>query len=210
MASYDETSKAPVQGANFLLPHADGWTARNILGTAVTHALMTALHVEGDSALKGRTVMLTGAGPLTRMVAGPLRAHGAGLIWANKNKNTALTMSQTFGGRQLLWDAIYSTHHDVLIIGRDGVGLPEDVLADDDAMPLHPGYLKETMTIIDLTSGVRPSKFLREARSRGAKIITKAHLLLEQVRMSVQQITNTVVPAEPLLAKLEPWLDEEV
>jgi 3-dehydroquinate dehydratase/shikimate dehydrogenase len=208
LATYDDSSKTPVLAGDFVFPTDEGWTATNTLGPTVANALTATLNGSGETPLKGRTVMLAGVGPLTRMVAVALRAQGAALIWASKNKEAAHTMSQTFGGRQLLWDAIYTTHHDILIVGRDGPQTPEDMLADDDALPLHPGYLKSSMTVVDLTSGIRPSKFLREANSRGATIITIGQLLVEQVRTCVQQIANIDIPRQVLLDKLQKRMAE--
>lgn len=205
IAQYDDSAKTPVLAGDFLLPQADGWLASNTLGTTVGQALLASLNVSGEQPLKGRTVMLAGVGALTKMVAGPLRALGAALITASKQKDAAHTMSQTFGGRHLLWDAIYTTSHDILVIGRDGPRSAEDILSDDETMPLHPSYLKSGMTVLDLTAGVRPSKFLREAQSRGATIIGGGQLLLEQVRTCVERIVGVPVPREPLQAKLDEW-----
>jgi len=156
-----------------------------------------------DGTFRGRSIMLAGCGALTRMAAIPLKARGASLIWASRNREAAKTMSQTFGGRQLLWDAIYATNHDVLVIGRDG----DDPIDDKNEMPLHPSYLKSGMTIVDLTASVRPSKFLQEAETRGCGVVTPGRVLIEQVREHVRKFGGEV-PAKVLESKLAGWVTD--
>jgi 3-dehydroquinate dehydratase/shikimate dehydrogenase len=202
IARLDESSHSPVLAADGLLPEVDGWSAFNGLGPATVAAIEAVMKERGgDGSLRGRTVMLAGCGALTRMLAIPLKAQGASLIWASRNRAAVQTMSQTFGGRQVLWEAVYATSHDVLVIGKDG---EDDPLGDSDELPFHPGYLKPGMTIVDLTAGLRPSKFLREAEIRACGIVTPQRLLIEQVREHVRKLGGEV-PAGVLAEKLAGW-----
>jgi 3-dehydroquinate dehydratase/shikimate dehydrogenase len=200
VAMLDESARSPVAAADGLAPTADGWSAYNALGEAAANALEATLNDRGpDESLKGRVVMLAGVGALTRMVAGALKARGASLIWASRDRDAAKTASQTFGGRQLLWDAVYATGHDVLVIGRDA-GRPAG-----DELPFHPGFLKPSMCVLDLTAGVRPSQFLSEARVRLCAVVPPTRLLIEQVRKHVRRVGGDV--SAPIIeSKLADWL----
>jgi 3-dehydroquinate dehydratase / shikimate dehydrogenase len=205
IAKLDESAHSPVLGADGLTPTDEGWSAFNALGPAAVNAIETTMKEHGgDGSFRGRTVALAGCGPLTRMLAVPLKAKGASLLWASRNREAVKTMSQTFGGRQVLWEALYATNHDVLVIGRDG----DDPLEETDEMPLHPGYLKSGMTIIDMTSGMQPSKFLRAAVDRGCGVVSPGRLLIEQVREHVKKVGGDV-PASVLAPKLASWQPEE-
>jgi 3-dehydroquinate dehydratase/shikimate dehydrogenase len=205
IAMLDETARSPVAAADGLIPTDEGWSAFNALGSAVATCIETAMKDRGgDGSLRGRSVVLAGCGSLTRMVAIPLKARGAAIIWASRDRKAVQTMSQTFGGRQVIWEAVYATNHEVLVIGRDG----DDPLEDPNEMPFHPGYLKPGMTIVDLTAGVRPSPFQREAQSRGCAIVTPGRLLIEHVREHVRKLGGEV-PVELLEQKLSGWLPEE-
>jgi 3-dehydroquinate dehydratase/shikimate dehydrogenase len=200
----DESARSPVMAADGLTPTDEGWSAFNALGTAAVNAVEAVMKERGEEgSFRGRSVMMAGCGSLTRMTAIPFKAHSASLIWASHNREAAKTMSQTFGGRQLLWDAIYATNHDVLVIGRDG----DEAASDKSEMPLHPGYLKSGMTIVDLTADVRPSKFLIEAEARGCGVVSPGRLLIEQVREHVRRLGGEV-PAEVLAPKLAGWLSD--
>ncbi len=205
IAKLDESAHSPVLAADGLQPTEDGWSAHNALGTAAVNAIEAVMKDHrGDGSFRGRTVALAGCGPLTRMLAVPLKARGAAILWASRNRDAVKAMSHTFGGRQSLWEALYATNHDVLVVGRDG----DEPTDDKDEMPLHPGYLKPGMVVIDLTAGIRPSQFLREAASRGCAIVSPGRLLVEQVCEHVKKLGGRI-PAEALLPKLAAWLPEE-
>jgi 3-dehydroquinate dehydratase / shikimate dehydrogenase len=199
----DDTARAPVLAGDFLAPADDGWAASNLLGPAAVAAIEAAIRArEPGGSLRGRTVVLAGCGALTRMLAFPLKAAGASLIWASRKREAAQSAGQTFGGRQVLWDAVYVTSHDVLVIGRDGgksaAGEPEPDL------PFHPGYLKPGMIVLDLTAEVSPTRFMAEAASRMCAVVSPDRLLVEQVRGHVRRLGGEV-PAAVLEEKLTAW-----
>lgn len=205
IAMLDESAHSPVNAADGLVPVEGGWSAFNSLGLATIASLEATLKERGsEGSLRGRTVLLAGCGPLTRMLAIALKARGASLIWASKNREAVQAISHTFGGRQLLWEAIYSTSHDILVVGRDGAKSP----LDDDETPLHPGYLKPSMVVLDLTAEVRRTKFLQEAAARGCAVVSPSRFLIEQVREHVRKLGGEV-PEELLHEKLSAWLPEE-
>jgi 3-dehydroquinate dehydratase / shikimate dehydrogenase len=200
-ARLEESAVSPVLAADTLFPADDGWTAANTLGPAFVSALEATLAARG-SPLQGRVVLLAGCGTATRMLAIPLKARGASLIWASKNRSAVQATSQAFGGRQLLWEAIYSTSHDVLVIGQDGTG------SDDEEIPVHPGYLKPGMVAADATAS-EMTPILHEAAIRGCGIVRPASVLIEQVRGFVRRLGGEV-PDEVLTAKLAGWRPDDV
>ena len=210
VAFLDETAKFPVQAGDLLLPGGDeGWIGSNGLGRWAVAALEESLRQrdpDKELPLQGRVAMLAGAGPLTRMIAPALKAKGTALVFASKDRNEALRMSQAFGGRQIGWDGIYATIHDVLIVGRDIASGDDE--SDDDKLPIHPGYLKSSMTVMDLTTIPRRSRFLDEAKVRGCGIVSPAALLIEQVREHVQRISDLDIPRDVLRAKLVEWIGD--
>jgi len=200
----DDSARPPVLAADCLAPADGGWSVSNLLGSAASSAIEATMQArEPEASLKGRTVLLAGCGALTRMLAIPLKARGASLIWASKKREVAQATSQAFGGRQLLWDAIYVTSHDVLVVGYDG-GKPAAGEKHDD-VPLHPGYLKPGMTVLDLTADVGPTRFMDEAETRLCAVVPTGRLLVEQVREHVRKLGGEV-PASVLEAKLAEWV----
>ncbi len=211
-AFFDETARAPVQAADLIVPGGDtGWTATNTVrnwAPAAVEAALLAREPGKAEPLKGRMAMLVGAGPLTRMVAGGLKERGCGLIFTSKDRSAAQRLSQIFGGRHVATEAVYSTMHDLLVIG--GEAPSEDAEAEADELPVHPGYLRASMTIADLTSIPRRSRLLQEGRIRACNLVDPRRLLVELVREHARRIAGDKdVPAEVLLGKLEGWLTED-
>ncbi|HJZ90430.1 MAG TPA: type I 3-dehydroquinate dehydratase, partial [Gemmataceae bacterium] len=83
----DETARPPVLAADCLTPADAGWSASNLLGPAAVAALEATIQARAaNESLRGRAVMLAGCGALTRMLAIPLKTHGASIIWASKKR----------------------------------------------------------------------------------------------------------------------------
>lgn len=207
-ATLDETAKVPVQAGDLLMPAGEqGWTASNAVGRWAVAALEETLRKrepDKENALQGRICMFAGCGPLARMIAGALKAKGALVVFASRDRTEAQRLSQAFGGRQIGWDGIYATIHDVLILCRD----KDEDEADEDRLPLHPGYLKSTITVMDLTNIPNRSRFLDEAKLRSCGIVPPASLLLEQVREHVHRIGGKEIEREVLRKQLRSWFDD--
>ena len=211
-ASFDESSRPPVQGADLMLPGGDaGWIGSNSLGHWAVAALQQTLRdhdPDKEEPLRGRIVMLAGTGPLTRMIAPALKERGAALVFASKDRSSAQRLGQVFGGRQVAWEGIYTTTHDVLVVSRDAASGDEEV-EEGTELPVHPGYLKSNITVMDLTSIPRSSPFLREAKLRGCTVVPAVSLLSHQVREQVMRIGGRDIDEAFLREKLALWIDEE-
>jgi len=209
-AAFDASARPPVHGADLLLPGGEqGWIASNTLSSWAMGPLEAVLRVREpakERPLEGRVVMLAGAGPLTRMIAPALKERGAALIFASKDRAAAGRLSQAFGGRQIGWEGIYATLHDVLVVARDQSKSDDD---DTDEPAIHPGYLKSNMTVMDLTSIPMRSALLREAKLRGCSVVEPADLLIGQVREQVRRICEQEIEENVLREKLSEWLGDE-
>jgi 3-dehydroquinate dehydratase/shikimate dehydrogenase len=209
-AAYDESARPPVQAADLMLPGPENsWIGSNSYGIWAANALEETLRrrdPEKERPLQGRAVMLAGAGPWTRMLAPVLKARGAALIFASKDRNAAMRLSQQFGGRQIAWDGLYATLHDVLVVSRESNLGDAEV---DEELPIHPGYLKSTMTVLDVSAIPRQSKFLIEAKYRGCSIVEPSNILLERVAEHVKRMTGQSIAGEDMRETLNGWLGDD-
>src|SRR5262249_53898668 len=139
---FDKSARVPVQAADLLMPDAEhGWIGSNTLSRWAVAALEETLHQrepEKPDALRGRVVVFAPCGAPTRMLAPALKEKGAALVVASKERGAAQRAAQTFGGRQIGWEGIYSTIHDVLVVSHD-VSVAAEEAADSDELPVHPG-----------------------------------------------------------------------
>jgi 3-dehydroquinate dehydratase/shikimate dehydrogenase len=155
--------------------------------------------------LAGRIVLIAGANDLARLVARELKQRGCVLIFASRDRDAAHRLAHELKARFVQFEALYSTNHDVLIV------------CDEEKQPskspggetgIHPGYLKSSMTVLELTDSLRKSPLLREAESRGCAVVSPQNLWLEQVSLQAHLLTGKDLP-RPILAAAASWLTEE-
>ncbi|VTS04596.1 type I 3-dehydroquinate dehydratase [Tuwongella immobilis] len=214
IAAYDDSSRVPVQAADFLAPTADGWVAQNHFGEAAVRAIEASMppRENGESPLRGRMAMLVGDTPTVRMIAPSLKARGASLIFACKQREASARLSQLFGGRQILFDALYTTSHDVLIYPGDPQTEEEDETPQSQSHSrggIHPGYLRPGMTIFDVSQMPRLTPLLREATQRGCAIVDPKTMLVEYARCMVEQIVGETIASEFLREWLSNWVEDD-
>jgi shikimate 5-dehydrogenase len=205
-AFLDESARAPVQAADWMYPSETGWQASNVFGEAAVQSILEVYRKkepENPEPLKGKTVVLAGSDAKARMMISRLRDHGAALIYASRDKATVQRLAQTFGGRFILWDAIYQTFHDVLILGREGPAKTEE--EEEAEMPLHPGYLRQGMVVLDLHAGLTENKFLREAKLRGCLPISARSIIVHRSRTIANRTAGTQISDQLLADKLAEW-----
>jgi shikimate 5-dehydrogenase len=151
-------------------------------------------------------VMVVGINRTARGMAVELGRRGASVILASHRKKEALEAAQQLGCRQVQYEALYSTMHDVLVVCDEE---KEEFRNRVGQVGIHPGYLKSSMTVMDLTAALRRSDLLREAQSRGCHVVLPRELLLDRLEQQARLFTGTPVPREVLAKALPPWLAEE-
>jgi 3-dehydroquinate dehydratase/shikimate dehydrogenase len=182
----------------------DEWTGFLLLARAVVSAVEGVLRhkYKEPTPLQGRVFLIAGITPLSREVAHRLARNGARLVVTDRDRTKAHVLAQVLECRAVQFEALYSTLHDVLIFGGEtGSGREQ---------PLHPGYLKPNMAVMDLSAPLYSSPLLREAEQRGCLVVHPFQVLLEQVAQQARVITGKDVPPEVLRQTLEQvWIEEE-
>src|SRR5207302_7151097 len=128
-----------------------------------------------------------------------LQRRGASIILASHQKKAGLELAKELGCRFVLFEALYSTMHDVLIV----------VDEEKDQMPtrpgssgIHTGYLKPGMTVMDLTAGLTDTALTWDSAARSCLVVRARQLLVEQLNLQARMLTSTQVPMEVLTAAL--------
>ncbi len=172
IATEREPSTARTGAADLILHRDNKWHAADTRMPATANALEAAMRIRSgtDHPLAGRIVLLAGVNDLTRMMARELKQRGSVLILAGHDRDAAHQLAQEMKCRFVPFEALYTTIHDALVV------------CDETA--IHPGYLKPSMTVLDLTAplgrGGVTSPLLREAeaarlhRGRAATVVVGA------------------------------------
>ena len=169
---------ALAQAANLLRFDADGWYADNTDGVG----LVRDIEANAGVALRGRRVLLVGAGGAAAGVLGPLlQAHPAELVLANRTEDKAHAMVQRH--------AAPARAHGVLLraAGLDAPGTAFDVVLNSSAsslagadVPVPASVLAPRALALDLMYGPAAEPFLRWAAAHGAVGRDGLGMLVEQ------------------------------
>ena len=192
-----------VRAVDLIHKQGDQWQGFFFHDRAVVAALNTILKQKhGDDALKGRIVMICGVNRLSQAVAHEVAKQGGLLIITDRNRTLAAALAQELKCRVIQYEALYSTLHDVLIFGGEGIEALRPP-GEKETAPLHVGYLRSGMCVVDLQAPLRKSTLLREAQRRGCLVVHPIDVLLGQLDEQIKTITGKQVPAEVLRNALD-------
>jgi 3-dehydroquinate dehydratase/shikimate dehydrogenase len=206
MAEELQPSAQQANAVDLILHKAQTWHGYNTLCQAALAALTEALKAKGggEDPARGRIVMIAGLGATAQALATELLKRQANVILASHDRQRAQDMAKALGCRQVQFEAMYSTIHDVLIV----CDLAQETVRGKPAPDIHPGFLKAGMTVMDLTAALHSSQLLREAKARGCLIVQPRALFLDQLEHQARLLTSKPVPREVLAGAL-PSEDEE-
>ena len=194
-----EPSAQETKIVDLLLPEGKNWRGCNTLGPAAVSALKAGLRA-GSSAvepLQGRMVMIVGANATARAIARGIQQHGGLLTFASHHRNAVQQLAQELQCRHVQFEALYTTPHDILVVCDDET--PEGIAKKSPGKPaIHTGYLRPGMTVMDLTGSGGLTALLREAETRGCKIIAPKQALLGQIAAQAELLTGKRTPVEVL------------
>lgn len=184
------------EAVDFLNYEEDAWQGHNLYCRAVLSVLDAALRAksQGSAGMHGRMIMLVGVKPLTHVLAIGVQQAGGIPILADRNEYAGQQLAQALGCRFVLPEAVYTTLHEVLV--------------RCDETELHPGYLRQGMTVMDLSATLRPSALLREAEGRGCQAVSPGRVFAEVVARQARAMTGEEVAREPLLEAMRGMIDE--
>jgi 3-dehydroquinate dehydratase/shikimate dehydrogenase len=198
-------SAQQAQAADVILWKDNKWHGYHTGCQAALNALAATLTKAGtDEPFKGRVVVITGLTGAARGLAAELQRRGANVILASHHKQKAQELAQELNCRQVQFEAMYSTMHDVLIVCDEEKGQ-----TPGKAAGIHVGYLRDGMTVMDLTAGFRPSDLLRGAEVRGCHVVSPRELLLDRLDLQARLFTGKQVPREVFVESLPRWMKEE-
>jgi 3-dehydroquinate dehydratase/shikimate dehydrogenase len=211
------------EAVDLLLPHEQKWHGYNLLCRAAVAALEATLRnspptttqsSSTEKPLEGRTVMIVGVNSTARAVAYGIKKRGGALIIASHNRQAAQALAQQLDCRFVQFEALYTTMHEMLVICDDekdqsATQASRDRQRPERSEPVHSGYLRSGMTVMDLTQLPRKSKFLREAQSRDCRVVEPRQILLELGLLQVHLITGQHIPRERLQEVLADLIEVE-
>lgn len=183
-----------------LLSKHNKWRGFNTQARAAVAALEAVLAKQSGAPqpLQGRVVMVAGINAMARSMAQSIQQRGGAVILASHDRNAVQTLAAELHCRHVLFDAIYTTLHDILIVCDE----EKSQAPHKENAGIRPTYLKPGMTVMDLTAALSKTPLLREAETRGCVIVPPKQLLLDHLAAQAKMLTHKDVPQEVLLAAL--------
>jgi 3-dehydroquinate dehydratase/shikimate dehydrogenase len=188
MAGHLHPTAEQAKAADLVLHREDGWHGYHTQAAVALAALLALLKKKTglDEPLHNRPVAIAGVGGLARSFALELQRRAAGVLVGSHQRKAAAQLAKDVGCRHIQLEGLYTTMHDVLVVC--------DNEQTDGRSGIHTGYLKESMTVMDLTSGLRPSPLLAEARARGCAVVEPRALFVDQLELVVKMMSSKQVP----------------
>jgi 3-dehydroquinate dehydratase / shikimate dehydrogenase len=190
-----------------LLSKHNKWHGFNTQACAAVAALEAVLAAtsRAPQPLQGRLVMIAGINAMARTMAQSVQQRGGAVILASHDRNAVQALAAELQCRHVLFDAIYTTMHDVLIVCDE----EKDQSPRKEHVGIHAGYLKPGMTVMDLTAALSKSPLLREAESRGCAIVAPKQLLLDHLAAQAKMLAHKEVPHDVLFAAMPAFTEED-
>ncbi|MEI6539406.1 MAG: type I 3-dehydroquinate dehydratase [Planctomycetota bacterium] len=133
------------------------------------------------------------------VIGNSARARGAAIFFSQKgaavslagpSDNTAATMARAVGVRHVGWNAVHDLRTDTLVLAD--FGLPCGVAKGQ----VNPSMIRERMTVVDLTVGLRGSPFAEEAHARGARYLDPTSVFAIQLNLQFRELTGRDLPED--------------
>ncbi|MGN6136441.1 MAG: shikimate dehydrogenase [Aureliella sp.] len=140
---------------------------------------------QGAEALRGRGVLILGAGGAARAIAFGLRQRGALVAITSRTQQRAESLAKDVGGRALPWKSRYDIRPGILI-NATPIGMHPDV----DDTPYAKEKLKESMLVFDTVYNPEQTLLIKDARQAGCPVITGVEMFVRQAAYQYKLFTG--------------------
>lgn len=193
LAAHRDEQVERTRALNTLVPDRYGaLSAYNTDCDAALVSLREAMtEMPGGNSLSGRTILILGAGGAARSLAFTLHQAGAVVTVTNRNAGRALSLAGEVGCRSCDWTARNAIQTEIYI-NCTPVGMHPNV----DESPLHPSVFKPGIVVMDCVYNPETTLLVRQARERGARVITGVAMFVHQAARQFELFTKQQAPED--------------
>jgi 3-dehydroquinate dehydratase/shikimate dehydrogenase len=138
--------------------------------------------------VKGRVVLVLGAGGVGRAIGVAMKDRGARVIIANRTADKAKDLADEIGAEYMTLDQALSVEFDVLVNGTSaGMGKP-------DESPWPTDHHRADSVVFDTVYHPLETRLLRDAQRAGARTVGGLEMLLRQALGQYQRWTGRDAP----------------
>ncbi|HEY8503070.1 MAG TPA: shikimate dehydrogenase, partial [Gemmataceae bacterium] len=184
------------RAANTLIREANGFRAANTDYQAALDAITASLPPEEDGSpptLKGKQVLILGAGGVSRSVAHALKQAGAHLTFTSRTLDRATRLAEDVHGKAIDWKARHNGNYQILV-NCTPIGMHPNV----DETPIHASFLKPGLVVFDTVYTPENTLLVKEARARGCFVVTGVEMFVRQAALQFEMFTGKQASLEDL------------
>ncbi|MEN1680977.1 MAG: shikimate dehydrogenase [Planctomycetota bacterium] len=151
-----------------------------------------------ESPLKGKRVLVLGAGGVSRAIMYGLKKRGAKAMIASRTRSRAEALAEEFNGRSVEWNARHHGDVDVLVNGTP-IGMHPNV----DESPYNKSYLRPGMVVFDTVYNPESTLLIKEARDHGCTTVTGVEMFVRQASLQFQLFFGRPAPGDVMRETLK-------
>jgi len=141
------------------------------------------------SPLKGKHVLVLGAGGVARAILYGLQRRGAKVTIASRTYSRAKNLADAFGAHAVDWKARHNVEPNI-VVNCTPIGMHPNV----DESPFGKSHIKPAMVVFDTVYNPESTLLLKEAKSRGCRTITGVEMFIRQAALQFLLFTGQEAP----------------
>lgn len=146
---------------------------------------LTAQERDDEEILKGRIVLVLGAGGVARAITYGLRLRGAMIAVASRTIERAERLTREINARAVPWDERYDIKPDI-IVNCTPVGMHPNL----DESPYAKDKLNSTILVFDTVYNPEQTMLIKDARETGCRVITGVEMFVRQAALQYKLFTG--------------------
>jgi len=169
------------------------WNAANTDYEAALAAIRMGLKEQGvtDADMRGRKVLILGAGGAARAIGLGLVRAGCGVTISSRTHSRAVALAEKLGCQQIQWENRGAVFADILV-NCTPVGMFPNV--DDSPFPQN--WFRDGMIVFDTIYNPENTLFLKDARTHSSFTISGVEMFIRQAAMQYEYFTGHAAPID--------------
>lgn len=191
LAEHLEEASEKTGYGDLQLNQPDGWHAYDTVRRSAIKSLEATLEKKSrgaGSSFQRKNILVLGQSGLTKAVVYSLTQQGGIVSVTSQNDKAAQGIARTFDVRYVPFANLYDTLADVV------VQTDPDLKLGHSKEQLNPSYLRESMTVMDISQLPEPTELMREAENRGCEIVCVEDVYRRQLSQIFKAITAAEIP----------------
>ncbi len=181
-----------IGAANTLYRKDNKWAATNTDASAALEAIQEGLKKSGGvTDLKGRKVLILGAGGAARAVGYALISNGAAVAVTNRSRERGRTLATELGCQFISWENRGAESCEILV-NCTCVGMHPNL----NETPFEQNWLSDSTLVFDTVYNPEQTLLLKYARERGCPTVGGMEMFIRQAGKQFKLFTNAEPPRE--------------